>query len=53
MVVYTSPERLADHVEGDVDTVRVKFVQLIRRWPDEDWSFAVNPGTPVGAKLPR
>ncbi|MFG1648787.1 SseB family protein [Micromonospora sp. NPDC049275] len=52
VVVYTSPERLADHVEGDVDTVRVKFAQLIRRWPDEDWSFAVNPGTPVGAKLP-
>ncbi|MEU8329418.1 SseB family protein [Micromonospora sp. NPDC048839] len=52
VVVYTSPERLADHVEGDVVTVRVKFAQLIRRWPDEDWSFAVNPGTPVGAKLP-
>ncbi|WP_410819930.1 SseB family protein [Micromonospora sp. 050-3] len=52
VVVYTSPERLADHIEGDVDTVRVKFAQLIRRWPDEDWSFAVNPGTPVGAKLP-
>ncbi|MDG4778679.1 SseB family protein [Micromonospora sp. WMMD961] len=52
VVVYTSPERLADHFEGDVDTVRVKFAQLIRRWPDEDWSFAVNPGTPVGAKLP-
>ncbi|MDG4807345.1 SseB family protein [Micromonospora sp. WMMD1120] len=52
VVVYTSPERLADHIDGDVDTVRVKFAQLIRRWPDEDWSFAVNPGTPVGAKLP-
>ncbi|MFG2047609.1 SseB family protein [Micromonospora sp. NPDC048935] len=52
VVVYTSPERLADHVEGDVSTVGVKFAQLIRRWPDEDWSFAVNPGTPVGAKLP-
>ncbi|MFD6563410.1 SseB family protein [Micromonospora profundi] len=52
VVVYTSPERLANHTEGDVDTVRVKFAQLIRRWPDEDWSFAVNPGTPVGAKLP-
>ncbi|MFF0371302.1 SseB family protein [Micromonospora sp. NPDC005087] len=52
VVVYTSPERLADHVDGDVDIVRVKFAQLIRRWPDEDWSFAVNPGTPVGAKLP-
>jgi hypothetical protein len=52
VVVYTSPERLADHVVTTVETVQVKFVQLIRRWPDEQWSFAVNPGTPVGAKLP-
>ncbi|MFC3503846.1 SseB family protein [Micromonospora krabiensis] len=52
VVVYTSPERLADHADGEVETVRVKFVQLIRRWPDEAWSFAVNPGSPVGAKLP-
>ncbi|WBB65411.1 SseB family protein [Micromonospora sp. WMMD812] len=52
VVVYTSPERMADHADGEVETVRVKFVQLIRRWPDEAWSFAVNPGTPVGAKLP-
>ncbi|MGC1212131.1 MAG: SseB family protein, partial [Micromonospora sp.] len=52
VVVYTSPERLAERVDGPVETVRVKFVQLIRRWPDQDWSFAVNPGTPVGAKYP-
>ncbi|WP_285791771.1 SseB family protein [Micromonospora sp. NBRC 101691] len=52
VIVYTSPERLADHVDPPVETVQVKFVQLIRRWPDEQWSFAVNPGTPVGAKLP-
>ncbi|MFU8872130.1 SseB family protein [Micromonospora sp. SL4-19] len=52
VVVYTSPERLADRAAGPVDTVRVKFVQLIRRWPDESWSFAVNPGTPAGAKYP-
>ncbi|NES13289.1 hypothetical protein G3554_00535 [Micromonospora sp. PPF5-17] len=52
VVVYTSPERLADRADGPVDTVRVKFVQLIRRWPDESWSFAVNPGTPVGATYP-
>jgi hypothetical protein len=30
----------------------VKFVQLIQAWPDPAWSFAVNPGTPVGATLP-
>ncbi|MBO4207357.1 SseB family protein [Micromonospora echinofusca] len=52
VVVYTSPERLADRDCPPVETVQVKFVQLIRRWPDESWSFAVNPGTPVGAKLP-
>ncbi|WBB77939.1 SseB family protein [Micromonospora sp. WMMD882] len=52
VVVYTSPERLKDHAIVTVETVRVKFVQLIRRWPDERWSFAVNPGSPVGAKLP-
>ncbi|ROT34367.1 SseB family protein [Micromonospora sp. HM5-17] len=52
VVVFTSPERLADHLPTSVETVEVKFVQLIRRWPDDAWSFAVNPGTPVGAKLP-
>ncbi|MFF3867297.1 SseB family protein [Micromonospora sp. NPDC001898] len=52
VVVHTSPERLADHVDEPVETVRVKFVQLIRCWPDDAWSFAVNPNTPVGAKLP-
>ncbi|MFE9955919.1 SseB family protein [Micromonospora sp. NPDC005299] len=52
VVVHTSPERLADRAGGPVETVRVKFVQLIRRWPDVSWSFAVNPGTPVGATYP-
>ncbi|MGW0432405.1 SseB family protein [Micromonospora sp. NPDC003197] len=52
VVVFTSPERLADHVSDPVETIGEKFVRLIRRWPDNDWSFAVNPGTPVGAKLP-
>ncbi|MER7418772.1 SseB family protein [Micromonospora peucetia] len=52
VVVHTSPERLADHTDATVETIEVRFVQLIRCWPDECWSFAVNPGTPVGAKLP-
>ncbi|GIG90948.1 SseB family protein [Plantactinospora endophytica] len=52
VVVFTSPERLGDHLPETVDTIEVKFAQLIRRWPDDNWSFAVNPGTPVGAKLP-
>ncbi|WP_018908728.1 SseB family protein [Salinispora arenicola] len=52
VVVYTSPERLADHTAGGIETIRVRFVQLIRRWPDRSWSFVVNPGTPIGTKLP-
>ncbi|MGY0005992.1 SseB family protein, partial [Micromonospora sp. I033] len=52
VVVYTSPERLADRAAGPTETLRVKFVQLIRRWPDVSWSFALNPGTPVGATYP-
>ncbi len=52
VVVFTSPERMADHLPEPVETASVRFVQLIRRWPDPSWSFAVNPGTPVGATLP-
>ena len=52
VVVYTSAERLADHRLLTIETVPVKFVQLIRNWADQSWSFAVNPGTPIGATLP-
>lgn len=52
VVVFTSPKRLTEHLGERVDSVPVRFVQLIRRWPDQTWSFAVNPGTPIGAKLP-
>jgi hypothetical protein len=52
VVVFTSPERMAEHLGSTGESVTVKFVQLIRAWPDETWSFAVNPGTPVGATLP-
>jgi hypothetical protein len=51
VVVFTSPERMVERL-GPGDSVTVKFGQLIRVWPDESWSFAVNPGTPVGATLP-
>jgi hypothetical protein len=54
--VYTSPERLAEHTRSrrpaDAPTVSLRFVQLIRAWPDESVSFAINPGSPVGATLP-
>jgi hypothetical protein len=58
VVVFTSRARLAEHVGASAeptaprDAVPVRFVRLIRAWPDESWSFAVNPGTPVGATLP-
>jgi hypothetical protein len=38
---------------GDqVVAVNARFMQLIHAWPDVNWPFAVNPGTPVGATLP-
>jgi hypothetical protein len=52
VTVFTSQERLAEHTAEPIDTVSVKFVHMIRRWPDDEWSVAVDPGTPIGAKLP-
>ncbi len=52
VIVFTSSERMEEHLGTGVDAITVKFVQLIRAWPDESWSFSVNPGTPVGATLP-
>ena len=53
LVVFTSAAA-DDRVHGRrwSTTVTAKFLQLIRNWPDVDWSFAVNPGSPVGATLP-
>ena len=52
LVVFTSKDRLADHFAEPTRTVSVRFYELIRNWPDPVLSFAVNPGTPVGAKYP-
>ncbi|BCJ52860.1 hypothetical protein Asp14428_43350 [Actinoplanes sp. NBRC 14428] len=52
LVVFTSRDRLGDHYAEPARTVAVRFVELIRNWPDPAWSFAVNPGTAVGAKYP-
>ena len=52
LVVFTSRERLTDHYGEPARTAGVRFVELIRNWPDPAWSFAVNPGSPVGAKYP-
>ncbi|MCU7724137.1 SseB family protein [Actinoplanes sp. KI2] len=52
LVVFTSKDRLAEHYAEPTRTVSVRFYELIRNWPDPAWSFAVNPGGPIGAKYP-
>jgi hypothetical protein len=52
LIVFTSKDRLAEHYSEPTRTVGVRFYELIRNWPDPLWSFAVNPGGPVGAKYP-
>ncbi|WP_285554587.1 SseB family protein [Actinoplanes regularis] len=52
LIVFTSKDRLSEHHSEPTRTVGVRFYELIRNWPDPNWSFAVNPGTPVGAKYP-
>ncbi|HLU32963.1 MAG TPA: SseB family protein [Natronosporangium sp.] len=52
VAVFTSPERLDAHLEAPAEVIGIRFMQLIRAWPDEEWSLAVNPGTPIGATLP-
>ncbi|GAA2694694.1 hypothetical protein Apa02nite_037980 [Actinoplanes palleronii] len=52
LIVFTSKDRLSEHFGEPTRTVGVRFYELIRNWPDPHWSFAVNPGTPVGAKYP-
>jgi hypothetical protein len=52
LVVFTSRDRLAEHFAEPTRTVSVRFYELIRNWPDPDWSFAVNPRSPIGAKYP-
>jgi hypothetical protein len=52
LIVFTSRDRLSEHFEEPTRTVGVRFYELIRNWPDPAWSFAVNPGSPVGAKYP-
>ena len=52
LVVFTSRDRLAEHFAEPARTVGVRFVDLIKNWPDPAWSFAVNPNTVVGAKYP-
>jgi hypothetical protein len=48
LICYTSSQHLPEGLE----LVSVRFIKLIMDWPDPGWSFAVNPGSPVGATLP-
>jgi hypothetical protein len=56
IAVFTSPERMAEHGQGrfgsDISSMSMRFIELIGSWPSENISFAINPGTPVGATLP-
>jgi hypothetical protein len=51
VVVFTSAERLREHLPGDPPATAIRFMQLIRVWPEESWSLAVNPGAPIGRIL--
>jgi hypothetical protein len=52
LVVFTSRDRLGEHFTEPARTVAVRFVDLIRNWPDPAWSFAVNPTSVIGARYP-
>jgi hypothetical protein len=52
LVVFTSAERLSEHLGEDFPATWIKFTQLINAWPQESLAFSVNPGTPIGATLP-
>jgi hypothetical protein len=51
-VVFTSEELLHKYLGPEAPACWVKFTQLIHAWPQESLSFAINPGTPIGATLP-
>ena len=48
--VYTSQERLRGR-HGELDFVVVDAPPLVRAWPDDAWTLAVNPGSPLAATL--
>ncbi len=51
VVAFTSPERLVAHLGSETPARAVRFVQLIRSWPDPTWSLVVNPDTPIAVTL--
>jgi hypothetical protein len=52
LIVFTSHERMAEHLGADVQGSWIKFTKLIRSWPGPSIAFAVNPEAQIGATLP-
>jgi hypothetical protein len=52
LIVFTSHERMAEHLGADVQGSWIKFTKLIRSWPGPSIAFAVNPESQIGATLP-
>ena len=52
VVVFTSSQRLSEQLGAGVPAIDIRFVQLIRSWPDQSWALSVNPGTPIAMALP-
>jgi hypothetical protein len=46
VAVFTSTDRMAEHL-GEREVIGVRFVQLLRIWPDPTWSLVVNPETAI------
>jgi hypothetical protein len=51
VVAFTSDKQLAAHLDASVEALGVRFVQLIRTWPDTSWSLVVNPDTVIAVIL--
>jgi hypothetical protein len=51
VVVFTSTERMAERLGDRAEGLGVRFVQLLRTWPDPTWSLLVNPDTLIMVHL--
>jgi hypothetical protein len=51
VVVFTSTDRLTEHLGEQREALGVRFVQLLRTWADPTWSLVVNPDTPIAVHL--
>jgi hypothetical protein len=51
VAVFTSAQRLAESVSGQVATVTVRFPEIVARWPDPAHRLAVNPYTALAVTI--